>query len=156
VVEGQFVGGETPATILAGVFVAGEDVAAVKFYLASRQAVVEQQTYDAGDGDIEVYGGNPVASLRLEIAFEFADLAPGAEGVIGVGTLFKRNDLCKLAKEQGKGTPYADNADRHIVLVQDKNVTIQADFRFCRKHRYSSHRDILATEHTEDTEDTEI
>jgi len=130
VVEGKLSGGETFAAILAGVFVAGEDVAAIEFYLAAGQAVVEEEADNAGDGDVEIYGGNPVAAIRLEIALEFADLAPGAEIVVGVYALLVRDDLGKLAKEQRKCPFGADNADSHIVLVQDKNITIQAGFSF--------------------------
>lgn len=88
-VEGQFAGGETSAAILAGVFVAGEDVAAIELDLGAREAVVEEQADNAGDGDVEIYGGNPVAAIGLEIALEFADLAPGAEIVVGVSTLLE-------------------------------------------------------------------
>jgi hypothetical protein len=130
VVEGKLSGGETLAAILAGVFVAGVDVAAIEFYLAAGQAVVEEEADNAGDGDVEIYGGNPVAAIRLEIALEFADLAPGVEIVVGVYALLAGDDLGKLATEQGKGPSCPDNADSHIVLVQDKNATIQAGVRF--------------------------
>jgi hypothetical protein len=130
VVEGKLAGVVTFAAILAAVSVAGEDVAAIEFYLAAREAVVEQQTDNARDGDVEIYGGNPVAAIRLEIALEFADLAPGLEIVVGVCTLLEGDDLGKLAKEQRKRPFGADNADSHIVLVQNKNIAIQAGFSF--------------------------
>ena len=129
-VEGKLSGGETFAAILAGIFVAGEDVAAIEFDLGAGEAVVEEQADNAGDGDVEIHGGNPVAAIRLEIALEFADLAPGVEIVVGVSALLEGDDLGKLATEQGKGPSCADNADSHIVLVQDKNATIQAGVRF--------------------------
>jgi len=84
VVEGKLAGGETPAAILAGVFVAGEDVAAIEFYLVSRQTVVEQEADNAWDGDVEIYGRNPVVAVRLEITFKFAYIAPALEIVVGV------------------------------------------------------------------------
>ena len=129
-VEGKLSGGETFAAILAAVFVAGVDVAAIEFYLASGEAVVEEEADNAGDGDVEIHGGNPVAAIRLEIALEFADLAPGVEIVVGVYALLVGDDLGKLATEQGKGASCADNADSHIVLVQDKNAAIQTGIRF--------------------------
>ncbi|MFZ0033598.1 MAG: hypothetical protein WAK60_01245 [Sedimentisphaerales bacterium] len=129
VVEGKLAGGETFAAILAGVSVAGEDVPPIEFYLASGQAVVEEEADNAGDGDVEIYGRNPVAAIRLEIALEFADLAPGLEIVVGVCALLVRDDLCKLAKEQRKCPSGADNADGHIMLVQDKDITIQAGIK---------------------------
>jgi hypothetical protein len=124
VVEGQFAGRETPAAILAAVSVTGEDIAAIEFYLAPWQAVVEQQTYNSGDSDVEIYSGNPVVAVRLEITLKFADLAPALEIVVGVCTLLVRDDLGKLAKEQRKCPFGADNTDSHIMLVQDKNITI--------------------------------
>jgi hypothetical protein len=129
VVEGKLSGGETFAAILAGVFVAGEDVAAIEFYLASGQAVVEEEADNAGDGDVEIYGRNPVLAIRLEITFELAYLAPVLEIVVCINTLLKRDDLSKLAKEQRKCPSGADYANSHIVLVQDKDITVQAGFK---------------------------
>lgn len=129
VVERQFAGGIALAAILAAVSVAGEDVPPIEFDLASGQAVVEEEADNAGDGDVEIYGRNPVAAIRLEIALEFADLAPALEIVVGVCALLVRDDLCKLAKEQRKCPSGADYADSHIVLVQDKNITVQAGFK---------------------------
>ena len=129
-VEGKLAGGETLAAILAAVSVAGEDVPPIEFYLASGQAVVEEEADNAGDGDVEIYGRNPVLAIRLEIAFELAYLAPALEIVVCISTLLKRDYLGKLAKEQRKCPSGADNADSHIVLVQDKNITVQAGFNF--------------------------
>jgi len=130
VVEGQLAGWEAPATILAFVFVACVDVSAIELYLVTREAVVEEQAYDSGDGDVEIYGRDPVVAIRLEIAFEFADLAPGVEIVVGICALLEGDDLGKLAAEQRESAPCADNADSHIMLVQDKDITIEAGFRF--------------------------
>jgi len=129
VVEGKLSGGETLAAILAGILVAGEDVAAIEFYLASGQAVVEEEADNAGDGDVEIYGRNPVLAIRLEITFELAYLAPALEIVVCINTLLKRDYLSKLAKEQRERPSGADYADSHIVLVQDKNITVQAGFK---------------------------
>ena len=128
-VEGKLAGRETPATILAGVSVAGEDVPPIEFYLASGQAVVEEEADNAGDGDVEIYGRNPVLAIRLEITFELAYLAPALEIVVCINTLLKRDDLGKLAKEQRKCPSGADNADSHIMLIQDKDITVQAGFK---------------------------
>ena len=129
VVEGQFAGGETFAAILAAVSVAGEDVPPIEFYLASRQAVVEEEADNAWDGDVEIYGGNPVLAIRLEITFELAYLAPVLEIVVCISTLLKRDYFSKLAKEQRKCPPGTDYANSHIVLVQDKDITVQAGFK---------------------------
>ena len=52
VVEREFAGGLFFAAILAAVFVAGEDVPAVEFYLTSGQAVVKQEANYPRYGDI--------------------------------------------------------------------------------------------------------
>ncbi len=126
VVEGQFAGGEAFAAILAFVFVAGEDVPAVELYLVAGQAVVEQQADDSGYGDVEIYGGDPVMSIRLEVMSEPADLAPALEVVVGISTLLERDDFGNVSKQQREGPLGPDYADRHIVLVQDKHVTGQS------------------------------
>jgi len=130
VVERQFAGWETFAAILAAVSVAGEDVPPIEFYLASRQTVVEQQADNPRDGDVEIYGRDPVAAVRLEVALEFAYIAPTLEIVVGVCALLERDDLGKLSKEQRERPFGADYADSHIVLVQDKNIAVQAGICF--------------------------
>ncbi len=135
VVEGKLGGGETLAAILAGVFVAGEDVPPIEFYLAAGQAVVEEQADNAGDGDVEIYGGNPVAAIRLEIAFEFADLAPALEIVVGVCALLERDDLGELAKQQRECSSGADYADGHIMFVQHEDITVQGGFELTGNHK---------------------
>jgi hypothetical protein len=129
VVEGKLSGWETPAAILAAVSVACEDVPPIKFYLASGQAVIKQEADNAGDGDVEIYGRNPVLAIRLEITFELAYLAPVLEIVVCINTLLKRDYLSKLAKEQRECPPGTDYANSHIVLVQDKDITVQAGFK---------------------------
>jgi len=129
VVEGKLSGGETFAAILAGVSVTGEDVPPIEFYLASGQAVVEQEADNAGDGDVEIYGRNPVLAIRLEITFELTYLAPALEIVVCISALLKRDYLSKLAKEQRECPPGTDYANSHIVLVQDKDITVQAGFK---------------------------
>jgi hypothetical protein len=72
--------------------------------------------------------------VRLESAPELADLAPVVEIVIGISALLERNNLGEIAEQQGKGTPDADYADRHVVPVEHKNVTVQTGLRFLRYH----------------------
>ena len=71
------------------VIVAGEDVPAVEFDLVSGQTVVEEQPDDARHGDVEMYGRDPIVSIRLEITPELAHLAPALEIVVGISTLFE-------------------------------------------------------------------
>ena len=74
---------------------------------------------------MEIYCGNPVVPIRLEITPELAYLAPAMEIVVGISTLLKGDDLGKVAEQQGKGPFGADYANRHIMLVEHKHVTIQ-------------------------------
>ncbi len=107
------------------VLVAGEDVPSVELYLVSRQAVVEQQPDDTRHGDMEIYRRDPIVSIRLETAPELAYIAPALEIIVGISTLLKRDYLGKVAEQQGKSPPGADYADRHIMPVQHKDVTVQ-------------------------------
>jgi len=100
VVEREFAGREATATILAAIFVAGEDVSAVEFHIVLRQAVVKQQPNNPRHGDIEVDGGNPVVAIRLELPAELAHLAPALEIIIGVSAFLERDHLGKLAKQK--------------------------------------------------------
>jgi len=117
VVEREFAGWELPAAVLTPVSIASKDVSAVKFYLVSRQTVVEQQPDNPGHGNMEIDGRYPVVAVRLKMAPKLADLAPALEIIVGISALFERNDLSKLTKQQREcpsGTHYADS---HIMLV---------------------------------------
>ena len=122
------------AAILAVVFVAGEDVPAVKFDLVSRQAVVEEQPDDSRHGDMEIHRRYPILPIRLEITPELAHFAPAIEIVIGISTLLERDDLGEVAEKQGKRPSGADYADRHIMLVQHQDVTVQTRLIFSGNH----------------------
>lgn len=78
-----------PAAILAMVFVAGEDIPAVELDLASGQTIIEEQPDDSRHGDVEMYGRNPIVSIRLESTPELAYFAPALEIVVGISTLFE-------------------------------------------------------------------
>ena len=47
---------------------------------------------------MEIYGGYPVVSIRLEITFELANLAPALEVIVGISSFFERDDFGKVAK----------------------------------------------------------
>lgn len=134
VVKRKLAGRETLAAILAVVFVAGEDVPAVEFDLVSRQPVVKEQSDNPRHGDIEIHGRDPVVPVRLEIPPELANLAPAMEVVVRVPPLLERDDLGKVAEQQGKRPPGADYAYRHIMLVEHKHVTIQTRLTFSSNH----------------------
>ncbi|GAI87138.1 unnamed protein product, partial [marine sediment metagenome] len=73
-------------------------------------------------------------SVRLEITPELAHLTPALEVIVGISALLKRDDLGKVAKQQRKcpfGTHYADS---HIMLVQDKHITVQPGFELVSNH----------------------
>ena len=54
-VERQFACRLAFSAILTPVLVPGEDVSAIKFYLAARQTIVKQQADNARHGNIEIY-----------------------------------------------------------------------------------------------------
>jgi hypothetical protein len=66
VVEGKLAGGVAFAAILAAVFVACEDAAAIEFDLAPWQAVVEQQADNMRDGDVDMVDSTRFAQRWLE------------------------------------------------------------------------------------------
>jgi len=134
VVERKLAGGLFFAAILAAVFVSCEDISSVELDIVSRQAVVEQKANDSGHGDVEVDGRDPVLAIRLEGAFELAYLAPALEVVVRVAALFEGDDFCKLSAQQGECPSGSDDADSHIVLVQDEHIAIETGFNVRSKH----------------------
>lgn len=73
-------------------------------------------------------------SVRLEMAPELADLAPALEIIVGVFALFERDDLSEVPEQQGKGTPGPHDANRHIVLVEHKDVAVQTRLTLSCNH----------------------
>ena len=73
-------------------------------------------------------------SVRLKLTPELAYLAPALEIIVGISALLERDNLGKLAKEQRKGSPGPYDADGHIMLVKDKNITIQTGFELASNH----------------------
>ncbi len=59
-----------------------KEVSSVEFDLVSREAVVKEQSNDSRHSDVEVDGRDPVVTIRLEGAFEFAYVAPAFEVVV--------------------------------------------------------------------------
>jgi len=107
------------------ILVSCEDVSSVEFDFGLWKPVVEKQPDNSWDGDIEVYSGDPVMAVGLEVSFEFAYFAPALEVVVVVGAFFDGDDLGELPAEQGKCSPCADYTDGHIVFVQYEDVTVQ-------------------------------
>ncbi len=99
-VERQFARREAFAAILAGVFVASEDVSPVEPHLSSGQTVVDEQSYNSWYGYVEIHRGDPVVRIGLEIPPELADLAPTLEVVVRICSLFNRDDLGDLSAEK--------------------------------------------------------
>ena len=88
-IQRQFTGRLALATILAFVFVSREDISSIKFHLAARQTVIKQQADNTRHGDIEIYGGHPIVSVRLEVAPEPVYLAPALEIIVRISALLK-------------------------------------------------------------------
>jgi len=66
---------------------------------------------------MKVDRGDPIMSIRLEIAFELAYLAPALEIVVGISAFLKRDDLGQVTKKKRKGPFGPYDTDSHIVLV---------------------------------------
>ena len=113
------------SAILASVLVAGEDVPAVELDVGPRQAVVEKQPDDPRYGDVEIHRRDPVMPIRLEVPPELADLTPALKIVCGILALLERDNLGEVAEQQGKRPPGAHDADRHVMLIQHKDVAVQ-------------------------------
>jgi len=142
VVERQFAGREMLAAVLASVPVAGENITAVEFDLGSGQAVVEKQPDNPRHGHMEIDGGYPVVPVRLEIASELAYLAPALEIVVGILALFERDHLGKVSEQQRECPLDPYYPDRHVMLVQNKNITVQTGMIFSSNH--NSHTVLIA------------
>ncbi len=73
-------------------------------------------------------------SVRLEIAPELAYLTPALEVIVGIFALLEGDDLGKVAKEQRKSPSGSHYTDSHIMLVEDKHITVQAGFELVSHH----------------------
>ncbi len=134
VVKRQLGGWILLAAILAFVFIAGENISPVKLDLISRQTVIKEQPNYSRHGYIEIDGGHPVVSVRLEPPPQLADLSPALEIVVRINSLFKRHNLRQLPEKQGKRPSCLNNAYRHIVLVENKHVAVQTRLYFRGNH----------------------
>jgi hypothetical protein len=65
---------------------------------------------------------------------ELAYLTPALEVIVGIFALLKRDDLCKVAKEQRESPSGSDYSDGHIMLVEDKHITVQPGFELANHH----------------------
>jgi len=126
VVERQLSSWVAFATILASIFVAGEDVSAVELDVVLRQTVIEQQPNNPRHRDIKVHGGDPIVAIGLELSAELAYLTPALEIIVGISAFFKRNHLGKLTKQQRKRPFGPHDSDGHVMLVEHKHITVQS------------------------------
>ena len=83
---------------------------------------------------MEIYGGDPIVSVRLEMTPELAYLAPALEIIVGISALLEGDNLGKLAKEQRKRPPGSYNTDGHIMLVKHKNIAVKTGFELAGNH----------------------
>jgi hypothetical protein len=134
VVKRQLAGPLSFAAILTSVFIASEDVSPIKFHLVSGQTVVKQQPNNPRHRNIKIDRGDPIVSIRLEITPELAYLTPALEVIVGISVLLKRDDLGKVAKQQRKCPSGSHYADSHIMLVEDKHITVQPGFELVSNH----------------------
>jgi poly(A) polymerase len=134
-VEREFICGELLAAVLTAVAVAGKEITSVKLDGLTRQAVIKQQTNDPRHGDIEIDGGNPVVTGSFKGFLEGRQLPPGIEIVIAPGAVIAGNDFGQVTHHQRHCSPYADDAEGHIVLVKNKYLRIQNLSRQSGKHK---------------------
>jgi len=73
-------------------------------------------------------------AIRLKTTPEFAHLAPTVEIIVGIIALFQGDNLGKLTKQQRKCPFGTDYTDSHIMLVQHKDITVQAGFMLGSNH----------------------
>jgi len=88
VVEGEFLGREFFAAVLAGGVVSGVDVAAVELDVLAGEAVIGEEADDAGDGNFEAYSADEVMIFAFELGFELGELDPGVNVVRKVAGVF--------------------------------------------------------------------
>jgi len=134
VVERQFAGREFPSAVLAVVFIASEDISAVEFHIALRQPVIKKKPDNTRHSYMEINRRNPVVTVRLEVALEPADIAPAFEIMVRIYAFIDGYYFRKLAKKQRERPPCPHDSDRHIMLVQHKNVAVQSRLVSCRNH----------------------
>ncbi len=83
---------------------------------------------------MKIDGRYPIMPIRLETALELAYIAPALEIVVGIIALLDIDHLCEPAKQQRECPSGTDYTDGHIMPVQDKDITVQAGFRFSDNH----------------------
>ncbi|MHC4497671.1 MAG: hypothetical protein ACYS21_01000 [Planctomycetota bacterium] len=127
-----------PATILTPVLIAGEDVPTIELYLISRQTVVEQQPDDPRYSNVKIDGRYPIVPVRFEMTPELTYFAPALKVVVGVSAFLERHHLGQVPKKQRErpsGTHYSDG---HVMLIQHKDITVQAGSMLGGNHNSKS------------------
>lgn len=118
------------AAVLAGIAIAGEEVAAVEFDALFGEAVVAQQADDSGDSDFEADGFHPVVLLAFELGLVRRDIGPGFKVVtVILGASFGLVNLDyfrKIAAEHAERTLGGNHADRRVQTVEYEYFGSQA------------------------------
>ena len=111
-----------PAAILAGMFVPGEDGAAVEVQMLLGNAVEIQQPNHAGSENLEIDAANPIFVRLFAIDVQFAEFEPGFEGIVREPAFFEMDDFGQIAIEQAESPADIDDMHRHVQAVQDQNA----------------------------------
>lgn len=121
-VQTQLVHAQSPAAVLAAVFVAQEDVPAIEFHSVAGQAIVPQESDNARDLDFEVDGPNPIAVQWHVAQFptQQAGLKPVVEVVGLENATFHRDDFRRPFIQQAEGAGHREYVDRHVVAIQSQ------------------------------------
>lgn len=117
VVEAQFAGGKLLATVLAHVRITSKDVPPIQTHTLLGQAIVVQQSQDAGHANFEIHAANPIVAGLLEFCLHLADFSPRVKIVVAVLAILDMNDLGHLIDQQAKRAANADHVYRHILAV---------------------------------------
>src|ERR1043165_6945756 len=125
VVDREVRGREVLAAVLALVAVAGEEVAAVELHGLGRQLLVAEEADDAGHGDIQPDGLDPVVPLALVLLLERGDFLPGEEVVVVVLAIIDVDDLGQVLGEHDERPACRDDADGHVQLVEDEDLGVE-------------------------------
>ena len=92
-IQGELSRGESPATILTGVVIAGENAAAVEPDFLPGQLGEGQHPNDPGSDEVEADRADPIAVGSVELSFQRAKLGPIVEVVRNVTPVLDADDL---------------------------------------------------------------
>lgn len=105
--------------ILALKVIAGHDVSAVEFDLSLGEAIVGEKSDDAGDGDGEADGVNPIVILvGFHVFLQDSEFEPGRKVVIVEMAVFDGDHFCEVLCEELEGAARGDDPDGEVKPIE--------------------------------------